>query len=131
MAESVQSTGRSLKETLILVGSSEAFTKRVFLWTIPIGLFVAVFYDGNRFGTSRWGWLVAGLVAHAVATILMFILRQIFLPKGPYDSAVLRTLAIFIIGMFVYNLFFKSDVGSIASELPASTIGEELLIMNY
>ena len=98
MAESVQSTGRSLKETLLLVGSSEAFTKRVFLWTIPIGLFVAVFYDGNRFGTSRWGWLVAGLVAHAVATILMFILRQIFLPKGPYDSAVLRTLAIFIVG---------------------------------
>jgi signal transduction histidine kinase len=98
MTESVQSTGRSLKETLLLVGSSEAFTKRVILWTLPIGLFVAVFYDGNRFGTSRWGWLVAGLVAHAVATIIMFVLRQILLPKGPYNSAVLRTLAIFVAG---------------------------------
>ena len=98
MAENVRLSGRSLKDTLLLVGSSEAFTKRVILWTLPIGLFVAVFYDSNRFGTSRWGWLVAGLVAHAVATILMFILRQIFLPKGPYDSAVLRTLAIFIVG---------------------------------
>ena len=43
MAENVQLTGRSLKETLLLVGSSEAFTKRVLLWTLPIGLFVAVF----------------------------------------------------------------------------------------
>ena len=43
MTEKVQLTGRSLRDTLLLVGSSEAFTKRVFLWTLPIGLFVAVF----------------------------------------------------------------------------------------
>jgi len=98
MAEIVQSTGRSLKETLLLVGSSEAFTKRVILWTLPIGLFVAVFYDGNRFGTSRWGWLVAGLVAHAVATLIMFFLRQVMLPSGPYDSAPVRTMTIFLLG---------------------------------
>lgn len=98
MTEGVQLTGRSLRDTLLLVGSSEAFTKRVFLWTLPIGLFVAVFYDGNRFGTSRWGWLFAGLVAHAVATILMFLLRHAFLPRGQYLTAPIRTLAIFIAG---------------------------------
>jgi signal transduction histidine kinase len=98
MTESVQFEGRSLKDTLLLVGSSEAFTKRVILWTLPIGLFVAVFYDGNRFGTSRWGWLFVGLVAHAVAVLVMFILRQILLPHGPYDSALVRTLIIFLLG---------------------------------
>lgn len=98
MAENVQLTGRSLKETLLLVGSSEAFTKRVLLWTLPIGLFVAVFYDGNRFGTSRWGWLLAGLIAHALATVIMIVLRHVFLPSGPYESAPSRTLLIFVIG---------------------------------
>jgi len=98
MVERVQLTGRSLRDTLLMVGSSEAFTKRVFLWTLPIGLFVAVFYDGNRFGTSKWGWLFAGLVAHAVATILMFGLRHVLLPRGQYETAPIRTLAIFIAG---------------------------------
>lgn len=98
MTESVQFEGRSLKDTLLLVGSSEALTKRVILWTLPIGLFVAVFYDGNRFGTSRWGWLFVGLVAHAVAVLVMFILRQIMLPHGPYDSAPARTILIFVLG---------------------------------
>ena len=98
MAENVQLTGRSPKETLLLVGSSEAFTKRVLLWTLPIGLFVAVFYDGNRFGTSRWGWLLSGLLAHALATAIMIVLRHAFLPSGPYESAPFRTLLIFVIG---------------------------------
>lgn len=98
MTENIRFEGRSLKDTLLLVGSSEAFTKRVILWTLPIGLFVAVFYDGNRFGTSRWGWLFVGLVAHAVAALVMFTLRQIMLPRGPYDSAPVRTMLIFLLG---------------------------------
>jgi signal transduction histidine kinase len=104
MTDNPQVKGRSLKDTLLLVGSSEAFTKRVFLWTLPIGLFVAVFYDGLRFGTSRLGWLAIGLVAHVIATLVMFLLRHVMLPRGQYDLAAVRTMLIFVIGSSVRSM---------------------------
>jgi hypothetical protein len=55
MSDDTKVGARSLGETLRLVGSSEAFTKRVVLLTLPFGIFVAVAFDGNRFGTSRIG----------------------------------------------------------------------------
>ena len=89
---------RSLGQTLRLVGSSEAFTKRVIFWTLLFGLFVSVIYDGSRFGTSRLGWLVVGLVAHAIATLVMLILRLWWLPKEAYEPKTFLTILIFAIG---------------------------------
>ena len=89
---------RSLGQTLRLVGSSEAFTKRVILWSLLFALFVSVIYDGSRFGTSRVGWLVIALVAHAFAAIVMLILRLWWLPKSPYSPRPFATVSIFAIG---------------------------------
>ena len=98
MSTANSSEVRSLKQTLRLVGSSEAFTKRVALWTLPIGLFVAVSFDAGRFGTSRVGWFFVGLVAHAFATMVLLVLRRLFLPPGPYAPKPFKTLSIFVIG---------------------------------
>jgi signal transduction histidine kinase len=98
MSNETKAGARSLGETLRLVGSSEAFTKRVVLWTLPISIFIAVAFDGNRFGTSRIGWAVAGILAHGVATFLMLGLRLALLPKGPYSPRPAKTLIIFVIG---------------------------------
>jgi signal transduction histidine kinase len=89
---------RSLGQTIRLVGSSEAFTKRVILWTLPLGLFVAAGYDANRFETSRIGWLVVGLVAHGLATLIMLGLRLLLLPKSPYEPRPFPTILIFALG---------------------------------
>lgn len=117
---------RSLEQTLRLVGSSEAFTKRVILWTLPIGLFVAAGYDANRFETSRLGWLVVGLVAHAGAALVMLILRLLFIPSGPYEPLPLRTLSIFGLGsisrsMIVAELSFSMNLA------PETEIGYRIL----
>lgn len=104
MSNETKAGARSLGETLRLVGSSEAFTKRVVLWTLPISIFIAVAFDGNRFGTSRIGWAVAGILAHGVATFLMLGLRLTLLPKGPYSPRPMKTLLIFAIGSIVRSL---------------------------
>jgi signal transduction histidine kinase len=98
MSDDTKVGARSLGETLRLVGSSEAFTRRVVLWTLPISIFIAVAFDGNRFGTSRLGWAMAGIIAHVVATFVMLGLRLAFLPAGPYSPKPTKTLLIFAIG---------------------------------
>lgn len=98
MSDETKVGARSLGETLRLVGSSEAFTKRVVFWTLPIGIFIAVAFDGNRFGTSRLGWALVGIIAHVVATFVMLGLRLAFLPAGPYSPRPVKTLLIFAIG---------------------------------
>jgi signal transduction histidine kinase len=95
---------RTIGETLRLVGSSEAFTRRVVLWTLPISIFVAVAFDGNRFGTSRIGWILTGILAHAFATLVLLGLRLAFLPKGPYSPKPAKTLIIFAIGAISRSL---------------------------
>jgi signal transduction histidine kinase len=104
MSDDTKVGARSLGETLRLVGSSEAFTKRVVLWTLPISIFIAVAFDGNRFGTSRLGWALAGIIAHAVATFVMLGLRLAFLPTGPYSPRPVKTLLIFAIGAIIRSL---------------------------
>jgi signal transduction histidine kinase len=98
MSDDTKVGARSLGETLRLVGSSEAFTKRVVLWTLPFGIFVAVAFDGNRFGTSRIGWAIAGILAHIFATFVLLGLRIAFLPTGPYAPKPGKTLLIFAVG---------------------------------
>ena len=98
MNDDIKAGARSLGETLRLVGSSEAFTKRVFLWTLPIGILIVVTFDGNRFGTSRIGWVVIGILAHAFAALVLLALRLIFLPAGEYSPKPFATLVIFVIG---------------------------------
>lgn len=46
------------------------------------------------------------------------------------NKGILAAVAIFIIAMFVYNLFFKSEASTIPSELSASSIGDDLLQMH-
>jgi len=46
------------------------------------------------------------------------------------NKGILAAVAIFIVAMFIYNLFFKSDVISVPSELAASSIGNDLLKMH-
>ena len=104
MSDNTKASARTLGETLRLVGSSEAFTKRVFLWTLPIGIFIAVAFDGNRFGTSRIGWVVVGILAHAFAALVLLALRLIFLPAGPYSPKPFATLVIFVIGSAIRSL---------------------------
>lgn len=104
MSENTNDAARSLGETLRLVGSSEAFTKRVVVWTLPFSIFVAVAFDGNRFGTSRLGWALAGIIAHVVATFVMLGLRLAFLPAGPYSPRPVKTLLIFAIGAVTRSL---------------------------
>jgi signal transduction histidine kinase len=99
-----QTKARTIGETLRLVGSSEAFTTRVVIWTLPISIFIAVAFDSNRYGTSRIGWALAGILAHALATFVMFGLRQAFLPKGPYSPKPAKTLIIFTIGAISRSL---------------------------
>lgn len=95
---------RSIGETLRLVGSSEAFTKRVVLWTLPISIFIAVAFDSNRYGTSRISWALAGILAHIFATLVMLGLRLVFLPEAPYSPRPARTLMIFAIGAIIRSL---------------------------
>ena len=104
MSDNTKAGARSLGETLRLVGSSEAFTKRVFLWTLPIGIFIAVAFDGNRFGTSRIGWVFVGILAHAFAALVLLALRLILLPAGPYSPKPFATLVIFVIGSAIRSL---------------------------
>ena len=98
MSENTNAAARSLGETLRLVGSSEAFTKRVVVWTLPFSIFVAVAFDGNRFGTSRLGWALVGIFAHIFATLVLLGLRLAFLPTGPYSPRPMKTLLIFATG---------------------------------
>jgi signal transduction histidine kinase len=95
---------RSIGETLRLVGSSEAFTKRVVLWTLPISIFIAVAFDSNRYGTSRISWALAGILAHIFATFAMLGLRLVLLPEGPYSPRPAKTLIIFAIGAIIRSL---------------------------
>ena len=104
MSNETKASARSLGETLRLVGSSEAFTKRVVLWTLPISIFIAVAFDGNRFGTSRIGWAFAGVLAHIFATFVMLGLRLALLPTGPYAPKPVRTLVVFTTGAIVRSL---------------------------
>ena len=109
-----------------MVGSSEAFTKRVILWALPIGLFVSVVYDGSRFGTSRPGWLFIALVAHAVATVVMLALRLLFLPPSPYEPKPLSTIAIFAFGSLSRSAVIAEL--SVAMKLaPETELGYRLL----
>lgn len=43
------------------------------------------------------------------------------------SKGILATVTIFIIVMFIYNLFFKSETVPAVSELSASNIGNDLL----
>ena len=104
MSNDVKAGARSIGETLRLVGSSEAFTKRVVVWTLPISIFIAVAFDGNRFGTSRIGWALAGILAHAFAALVLLGLRLALLPKFPYSPRPAKTLLIFAIGAIVRSL---------------------------
>jgi signal transduction histidine kinase len=99
-----QAKSRTIGETLRLIGSSEAFTRRVVIWTLPISIFIAVAFDGSRYGTSRIGWAITGILAHAFATLVLLGLRLAFLPKGPYSPKPARTLAIFAIGAISRSL---------------------------
>ena len=104
MSDDTKVGARSLGETLRLVGSSEAFTKRVVIWTMPISIFIAVAFDSNRYGTSRIGWAFAGILAHGFATLVLLGMRQVFLPKGPYSPKPVKTLIIFTIGAISRSL---------------------------
>lgn len=99
-----QTKARTIGDTLRLVGSSEAFTRRVVIWTLPISIFIAVAFDGNRYGTSRVGWVLTGVLAHAFATLVLLGLRLAFLPKGPYSPKPVKTLIIFAIGAISRSL---------------------------
>jgi signal transduction histidine kinase len=98
MSNDTKVGARFLGETLRLVGSSEALTKRVAIWTLPISIFIAVAFDGNRFGTSRLGWAFVGILAHIFATLVMLGLRLAFLPAGPYEPKPIKTILIFAVG---------------------------------
>jgi signal transduction histidine kinase len=104
MSSETKVGARSLGETLRLVGSSEAFTKRVVIWTLPFGMLVAVAFDGGRFGTSRIGWALVGIAAHLFATIVMLALRLMFLPSAPYSPRPTTTLLIFLVGSISRSL---------------------------
>lgn len=104
MSEYSKVGARSLGQTLRLVGSSEAFTKRVVLWTLPISIFIAVAFDGNRFGTSRIGWALVGIAAHIFATFVLLGLRLAFLPSAPYAPKPVATIFIFSIGSISRSL---------------------------
>jgi len=43
------------------------------------------------------------------------------------NKGTLIAIIIFIVAMFVYKLFFKSEAITIPSELPASSIGDDLI----
>jgi signal transduction histidine kinase len=101
---SSQTKARTIGETLRLVGSSEAFTRRVVIWTLPISVFIAVAFDSNRYGTSRIGWALAGILAHLFATLVLLGLRLAFLPQGPYSPKPGKTLIIFAIGAISRSL---------------------------
>jgi signal transduction histidine kinase len=104
MNDQSKAEARTIGETLRLVGSSEAFTKRVVLWTLPISIFIAVAFDSNRYGTSRVSWALAGILAHIFATFVMLGLRLVFLPEGPYPPRPAKTLIIFAIGAIIRSL---------------------------
>ena len=89
---------RTTRETVALLGSSEAFTKRVIFWTLVPALLIAGIYDSNRFGTSRLGWVLVALTAHLVATLIMAALRIGLLPKQYKDPKPALTFLIFLIG---------------------------------
>ncbi len=46
------------------------------------------------------------------------------------SKGILAAIAIFIVVMFLYNLFFRSDTISVLSELSSSGVGDELLKMH-
>ena len=99
-----QTKARTIGETLRLVGSNEAFTRRVVIWTLPISIFIAVAFDSNRYGTSRISWALAGILAHIFATVVMLGLRLVFLPEAPYSPKPAKTLIIFAIGAITRSL---------------------------
>ena len=43
------------------------------------------------------------------------------------NKGILAAIAFFVVAMFVYNLFFKSETITVPSELSASSIGDDLL----
>lgn len=43
------------------------------------------------------------------------------------NKGILATVALFIVAMFVYNVFFKSQAVAVPSELSASSVGDDLL----
>lgn len=43
------------------------------------------------------------------------------------SKGILAAVAIFIVAMFLYNLFFKSDKVPLVSQLSSSVIGDDLL----
>ncbi|MEK7461486.1 MAG: hypothetical protein AAB586_00215 [Patescibacteria group bacterium] len=45
------------------------------------------------------------------------------------NKGTLAIIIIFIVAMFLYNFFFKSNTIAIPSEVPASSIGDDLIIM--
>lgn len=95
---------RTTRETVALLGSSEAFTKRIIVWTLPPALVIAGLYDSNRFGTSRIGWVLVAFVAHMFATAVMVILRVTLLPKQYKNPRPAITLIIFLIGSVTRSL---------------------------
>lgn len=95
---------RTTRETVALLGSSEAFTKRIIVWTLPPALVIAGLYDSNRFGTSRIGWVLVAVVAHMLATAVMVILRVTLLPKQYKTPRPAITLLIFLIGSVTRSL---------------------------
>lgn len=46
------------------------------------------------------------------------------------NKGILGAVALFVIAMFVYNLFFKTDAISIPSESSAAVIGDDLLALH-
>ena len=71
---------RSTRETVVLLGSSEAFTKRIIIWTLLPALTIAGLYDSNRFGTSMIGWILVTLVAHVLTTAV--ICESLYFPSN-------------------------------------------------
>ncbi len=94
---------RTTRETVALLGSSEAFTKRIIIWTLLPALTIAGLYDSNRFGTSRIGWILVALVAHALTTAVMVILRVTLLQSIQVSKPAI-TLLIFLIGSVTRSL---------------------------
>jgi len=92
---------RSIGQTLSLVGSSEAFTKRVIIWTLPLSMAIAGLYDSNRFETSSWSWMLIAIAAHMTAAVVMTGLRLLFLPKYYQKPKPLITLFIFVVGSVI------------------------------
>src|SRR3989344_4918846 len=43
------------------------------------------------------------------------------------SKGILATIALFIVAMFLYNIFFKSESITILSELSSSSVGDDLL----